>query len=128
MPQREELNTNNAALRSKPTMPQEFKADNAALREELNTNYAALREEFNADNAALREQQRADYAALREEQRADYATLRQDQRSDYALLREDLKAVEAKVDAGNQRLARLEGIILSRDRLVDAITDADPTN
>ena len=45
--------------------------------------------------------------------------------SDIADLRKELKAVEAKVDASNQRLARLEGIILSRESLVDALTETD---
>jgi len=47
--------------------------------------------------------------------------------SDIADLRKELKAAEAKVDGSNQRLARLEGIILSREGLVDALTETDST-
>lgn len=40
-----------------------------------------------------------------------------------AELREDIRRVEDKVDESNQRIARLEGIILAREGMVDTIIE-----
>ena len=86
------------------------------LNRDIDSKISDLRAELKVDNADLRAEIKADNADLRTEIKADNVDLRK-----------DLKALEAKVDASNQRLARLEGVILSREGLVDAITDADPT-
>ena len=61
------------------------------------------------------------FSELRQEFKTEINNLRQDLRDDIAGLRKDLKDVDDKVDASNQRLARLEGVILSREGLVDDI-------
>lgn len=86
------------------------------LRSDMDSKLSALREELKADNANLRQELKADNVNLREEFKVENANLWQ-----------AIKAVEAKVDVSNQRLARLEGVILSREGLVDAITETDPT-
>ena len=60
-------------------------------------------------------------SALRNELKADRVELRKEIKSDYAELRIDLRRVEGKVDDSNQRLARLEGIILAREDMVDTV-------
>ena len=85
------------------------------LRNELDKKFSELRTELKNDNANLRQ-----------ELKNDIAGLRQDLRDDIAGLRKDLKDVDDKVDASNQRLARLEGVILSREGLVDAIVETNP--
>ena len=106
-----------ADIRSDNTdLRKEFKADNAKLRQEVKAEIAELRTEVKADNAKLRTEVKAEIAELRTEVKAEIAELRT-----------EVKAVDAKVDASNQRLARLEGVILSREGLVDAITETDST-
>ena len=89
----------------------------SALRNELKADNAELRNEFKADRAELRKELKADYVELK----ADNAELRKEIKSDYAELRIDLRRVEGKVDDSNQRLARLEGIILAREDMVDTV-------
>ena len=91
----------------------ELKADIAGLRTELKADIAELRQEFKGDNAALRQEFKADNAALRQELKGDMSALRT-----------EIRRVEAKVDDGNQRLARLEGIILAREDMVDNIVES----
>lgn len=82
---------------------------------------SALRNELKADRVELRKELKADYVELRNELKADNAELRKEIKSDYAELRIDLRRVEGKVDDSNQRLARLEGIILAREDMVDTV-------
>ena len=93
----------------------------SALRNELKADRVELRNEFKADRAELRKELKADYVELRNELKADNAELRKEIKSDYAELRIDLRRVEGKVDDSNQRLARLEGIILAREDMVDTV-------
>ena len=86
----------------------ELKADNAALREEMLAGNAALREEMNAHNMELRR---------------EINDLREEFRSENAAIRADLRRIEDKVDDNTQRLARLEGIILAREGMVETIVD-----
>ncbi|MCY3779253.1 MAG: hypothetical protein OXG78_03000 [Chloroflexi bacterium] len=64
---------------------------------------------------------------LRRDLKADNTDLRKELKADIVELRKELNAVESKVDGGNQRLARLEGVILSREGLVDAIVETGAT-
>lgn len=89
------------------------------LRKELKDDNAALREEMLAGNAALREEMLAHISELRREiseSRAEY-------RSENAKIRADLRRIEDKVDDNTQRLARLEGIILAREGMVESIVE-----
>ena len=61
------------------------------------------------------------------ELKADNAELRKELKADNAELRRELNTVEAKVDDCNQRLARLEGIIVSREDKIDSTAEANPT-
>ena len=70
------------------------------------------------------EKRKPDKAALRQEFKADNAELRTELKAGIAELRQALRRVEAKVDDGNQRLARLEGIILAREDMVDTIVES----
>ena len=83
-------------------------AGHAALREEMLAGHTALREEMSANDAALRSEL--------SDSRAEY-------RSEFAAIRTDLRRIEDKVDDNTQRLARLEGIILAREGMVDTIVD-----
>ncbi|MYE79393.1 MAG: hypothetical protein F4243_10500 [Chloroflexi bacterium] len=97
----------------------DMQAGDAALRKDMQAGHAALREEMLAGHAALREEMSANDAALRSElsdSRAEY-------RSEFAAIRTDLRRIEDKVDDNTQRLARLEGIILAREGMVDTIVD-----
>ena len=95
------------------------------LRNELDKKFSELRQELKADINDLRQELKADNAELRQELK-DNAELRRELKADNAELRRDIKAVDDKVDASNQRLARLEGVILSREGLVDAIVETNP--
>ncbi len=97
----------------------DMQAGDAALRKDMQAGHAALREEMLAGHTALREEMSANDAALRSElsdSRAEY-------RSEFAAIRTDLRRIEDKVDDNTQRLARLEGIILAREGMVDTIVD-----
>ena len=87
-----------------------------------------LRNELDKKFSELRQELKADINDLRQELKADNAELRQELKADNAELRRDIKAVDDKVDASNQRLARLEGVILSREGLVDAIVETNPSD
>ena len=80
-----------------------------------------LEGKFDKQLSALRNELKADNAELRNEFKSDNAELRKEIKSDYAELRIDLRRVEGKVDDSNQRLARLEGIILAREDMVDTV-------
>ena len=88
---------------------QELKSDNTNVRTDLKS----LQTAFKADNAELRTELKEDIAELRTELKGDIAELRT-----------DLRRVEGKVDDCNQRVARLEGIILAREDMVDTIADS----
>ena len=127
---RSELKGNIADLRAdNGELRKEFKADNAELRNESSISFIADtgrtalgRQRFDkADYVELRNELKADNAELRKEFKADNAELRKEIKSDYAELRIDLRRVEGKVDDSNQRLARLEGIILAREDMVDTV-------
>ena len=96
------------------------------LRNELDKKFSELRQELKSDIANLRQELKADNASLRHELKGDIAGLRHELKDDMAGLRKDLKDLDDKVDASNQRLARLEGVILSREGLVDAIVETNP--
>ncbi len=96
----------------------------SALEVDFKTQHKELREEMLAGNAKLREEMLAGNARLREEFKADSSQQRAEFRADHAELRQDLRRVENKVDESNQRLARLEGIILAREDMVGTIVDA----
>ncbi|MCY4466968.1 MAG: hypothetical protein OXE46_15665 [Chloroflexi bacterium] len=96
-----------------------FSKQLAEQRKEMKADNEMLRMEFKADNAALREEMNAHNAELRREindSRAEY-------RSENAAIRADLRRIEDKVDDNTQRLARLEGIILAREGMVDTIVE-----
>lgn len=78
----------------------------------IDSKVSALRDELKKDNENLREEMKADNVALREEMKADNVALREEMVNGDAALRRDMKELNQKVDAGNQRLARLEGVIL----------------
>ncbi|MDE2776272.1 MAG: hypothetical protein OXI77_10060 [Chloroflexota bacterium] len=78
--------------------------------------------------AALRSELKSDYVDLREELKADNDKLRTELKADISELRKDVKALDDKLDDSNQRIARLEGVILSREGLIDAITEAEATD
>ena len=59
----------------------------------------------------------ADNEALRSELKAEIAKSHMELKAENAELRED------KVDESNQRIARLEGIILAREGMVDTIVE-----
>ena len=101
---------------------------NSDLRADFNKAIADFRKELKTDNSNLRVEMKTDNATLRKELKADYDGLRKELKDDNATLQTALKAVEDKVDLSNQRLARLEGVILSREGLVDEITRTDPTS
>ena len=97
----------------------DMQAGDAALRKDMQAGDAALRKDMQAGHTALREEMSANDAALRSElsdSRAEY-------RSEFAAIRTDLRRIEDKVDDNTQRLARLEGIILAREGMVDTIVD-----
>ena len=71
-----------------------------------------LRRELKADNADLRRELKAEISKSNEERKAENAALR-----------EDIRRVEDKVDDNTQRLARLEGIILAREGMVETIVE-----
>lgn len=102
----------------------ELKADNAELRQEFKADITALRQELKADHAELRTELKVDIAALRQEFKADHAELRTELKGDIVEIRSDLRRIESKVDVCNQRVARLEGIILAREDMVDTIADS----
>ena len=79
-----------------------------------------LRTELNV----LRTEVKGDIAGLRTEVKDDIAGLRTEVKDDIAGLRTDIRRVEDKVDDCNQRLARVEGIILAREDMVDSIADS----
>lgn len=97
------------------------------LNRDIDSKIGSLRAELKADIADLRKELKADIAELRTEIKADISELRTEFRDDIAELKKEIKAVDTKVDTSNQRLARLEGVILSREGLVDAITETDST-
>jgi len=97
------------------------------LNRDIDRKIGSLRTEIKADNADLRKELKADIAEFRTELKSDIVKLRTEVKDDIADLRKELKAVETKVDAGNQRLARLEGVVLSREGLVDEIIETDAT-
>ena len=101
-----------------------IRTDLKAFRTELKADNAELRQEFKADIAALRQEFKADIAALRQEFKADHAELRTELKGDIVEIRSDLRRIESKVDVCNQRVARLEGIILAREDMVDTIADS----
>lgn len=70
----------------------------------------------------LRNDLKEDYKILR----VDNAALRNEFKADISDLRNDLRAVEAKVDDCNQRLARLEGIVIAREDKIDPATETNP--
>lgn len=96
----------------------------SALGADFKTQHNDLCEELKADNAKLREEFKADNEKMRAETKADSASQRAEFKADMADLRRDLRRVEGKVDESNQRLARLEGIILAREDMVGTIVDA----
>lgn len=98
----------------------------SSLRQELKADINDLRREQKADNDSLRQELKSEVAGLRQELKGDIAELRQEQKGDITELRQDIKAVDAKVDVSNQRLARLEGVILSREGLLETILEPDP--
>ena len=94
---------------------------NTALRDELKGDLKDHREEQKSDNRELRAEFKSENAAMRQESKADNAALRQESKEDNAAIRSDLRRIEDKVDDSNQRLARLEGIILAREDMVGEI-------
>ncbi len=83
-----------------------------------------LEGKFDKQLSALRNELKADSVELRKELKADSAELRKELKADNAELRKELRRVEGKVDDSNQRLARLEGIILAREDMVDTIVES----
>ncbi len=65
----------------------------------------------------------AGHASLREEMNNGDTALRAEFRSENAKIRADLRRIEDKVDDNTQRLARLEGIILAREGMVETIVE-----
>ena len=51
------------------------------------------------------------------------AKLQREFKTENTEMRREIRRVEEKVDAANQRLARLEGIILAREDMVDTIAN-----
>ncbi|MCY4465262.1 MAG: hypothetical protein OXE46_06975 [Chloroflexi bacterium] len=95
----------------------------AELRRELKADNMELRRELKADNEVLRAEYKADNEALRQELKAEIAKSNMERKAENAELREDIRRVEDKVDESNQRIARLEGIILAREGMVDTIVE-----
>ncbi len=111
---------------------------NSSLCDELKKDYTDFRHVLKQDYADFRKEQRTDYTTLRNDLKAGITELRtelkggiadsqSELKDDIGLVRKELNALETKVDASIQRQARLEGIILSREGLIDAITDSEPT-
>ena len=73
--------------------------------------------------AVLRRELKGDNAELRKELKAEIAKSNQELKTENAELREDIRRVEDKVDESNQRIARLEGIVLAREGMVDTIIE-----
>ena len=80
--------------------------------------------ELKGDIAGLRAELKDDIAGLRTELKDDIAGLRTELKGDIAGLRTEIRRVEDKVDDCNQRLARVEGIILAREDMVDNIVES----
>ena len=57
------------------------------------------------------------------ELRREISESRAEHRSEIAKIRADLRRIEDKVDDNTQRLARLEGIILAREGMVESIVE-----
>lgn len=92
------------------------------LDSKIDGKISELRGELKEDYKILK----ADIGDLRSELKADSAALRNEFKADISDLRNDLRAVEAKVDDCNQRLARLEGIIIAREDRIDPATETNP--
>ena len=71
----------------------------------------------------LRQELKGDHTNLRNELKSDNADRRNEVKAENAELRRDIRRVEDKVDNANQRLARLEGIILAREDMVESIAE-----
>ena len=104
----------------------EVKGDIGELRSEVKADIGELRTELKGDIGELRSELKADIGESRSESRADNADTRSEIKTEVAALRTDLKAVEAKVDDCNQRLARIEGIIVAREDKIDSTTETNP--
>ena len=91
---------------------------------DLSTEVKTLRAELKGDITELRTELKGDIIELRTELKGDIAELRTELKGDIADLRADLRRVENKVDDCNQRVARVEGIILAREDMVDTIADS----
>ena len=110
---REQMQAGDTALRHEiSNLREEMQAGDTALREEMQTGHAALREDMQAGDTALREDMQTGHAALREEMLAGHAAIRA-----------DMRRIEDKVDDNTQRLARLEGIVLAREGMVGTIVE-----
>ena len=81
---------------------------------------ADFRQELKSDISNVR----TDLKSFQTEFKAENAELRTELKGDIAEIRSDLRRVEGKVDDCNQRVARLEGIILAREDMVDTIVDS----
>ena len=95
----------------------------AETRRVLKSEFSKPIEERKAKNAELRSELKADNEALRSELKAEIAKSNRESKAENAELREDIRRVEDKVDESNQRIARLEGIILAREGMVDTIIE-----
>ena len=102
----------------------ELKGDISELRTELKGDISELRTELKGDISELRTELKGDISELRTELKGDITELRTEQKGDITELRADLRRVEGKVDDCNQRVARVEGIILAREDMVDTITES----
>ena len=89
----------------------------------LERRYDDLRKELKGEISNSNQELRAEIAKANQERKAENEALRRELKAENAEIREDIRRVEDKVDESNQRIARLEGIILAREGLVETIID-----
>ncbi|MCY3580956.1 MAG: hypothetical protein F4Y70_11550 [Chloroflexi bacterium] len=89
----------------------------------LESRYDDLRKELKGEISNSNQELRAEIAKANQERKAENEALRRELKAENAEIREDIRRVEDKVDESNQRIARLEGIILAREGLVETIID-----
>ena len=93
------------------------------LRKELKGEISNSNQERKVEIANSNQELRAEIAKANQERKAENEALRRELKAENAEIREDIRRVEDKVDESNQRIARLEGIILAREGLVETIID-----
>ncbi|MXX52287.1 MAG: hypothetical protein F4063_03705 [Chloroflexi bacterium] len=101
----------------------ELKGEISNSNQELRAEIAKANQERKAENEALRMEFKTEIAKANQERKAENEALRRELKAENAEIREDIRRVEDKVDESNQRIARLEGIILAREGLVETIID-----